>query len=532
MRGKADLASLLAEKARRKPHATFESLESLLVDRDLFGLVTASPLQRAICRVAEGRALGELASDPAIASAFGDIEKLPTEKPRELVILSGIRVGKSLLAALLAVYWSQTCDVSRLGPGEIPRVSIVSITQDLAKVVFDHIRGRILASHRLSQLLAERPTADSILLRHPIGTVVEICVVSGTRAGSSLVARWSAGCIFDEFTRMNGEGEHIINWDDSRRAVRERILPGAQLVSVGSPWAPHGPAYEVYTSHFGKPSQELVVAKAPGWDFNPHFWTPENVERARQNPDTFQTECLGEFANPEEALFTLAEVEGCTRLQPIILSPDPRYAYRAAMDPATRGNGWTFVIATKSGKKKRIVMAWERRGSIVDPLSPKSVMEELATICRSYGITSIDTDIYLFEAIKDIAREFGLHLRQVSMSEREKAKKFLSLKQKMASQEIEIPSDKMLRDDLLQVRKRITPNGVKMILPKTGNGRHCDFAPSILLALSSYLEDEAPHTDLAQDAWAAEAKKMKEARFKQVREDLQKRSRRFSSFRR
>ncbi len=112
-------------------------LEFLLCDQAAFGLTTASPLQRAITRIADGRKLGALAHDPAVIDALGGpmaIAELAcmTTRPREVAILSGIRVGKSLIAAALAVAWALTCDVSKLGPGEVPRVSIVSLTKDLA----------------------------------------------------------------------------------------------------------------------------------------------------------------------------------------------------------------------------------------------------------------------------------------------------------------------------------------------------------------------------------------------------------------
>ena len=42
------------------------TLETKLCDPAFFGLTTASPLQRAICRVADGKALGGLAADPVV----------------------------------------------------------------------------------------------------------------------------------------------------------------------------------------------------------------------------------------------------------------------------------------------------------------------------------------------------------------------------------------------------------------------------------------------------------------------------------
>ena len=129
--------------------------EGLLTSPLGFGLTTASPLQRAIARVADGRALDDLAEDPAVIRAFGGTVPPPV-KPAEFAIVSGIRTAKSLSAAALAVHWSQRADLSRLGPGEIPRISIVSLSKDLADVVFGHIVGRTMASPLLSKLILEK----------------------------------------------------------------------------------------------------------------------------------------------------------------------------------------------------------------------------------------------------------------------------------------------------------------------------------------------------------------------------------------
>jgi hypothetical protein len=256
------------------------SLERLVTSSAGFGLTTASPLQRAICRIADGRGLGPLAEVPEVRRAIGDVDALPRERPAELMILSGIRVGKSLLAAAIAVRASQTCEIGHLGPGEIPRVSVVSLRLDLAEVVFRFIVGNLQAKPALRPLLAEDPTSDSVMLRHPTGRLVEVKVVAGARAGSTLVARWSAGCIFDEAPRMVGAEDGVVNFDHAHDAVIGRLLPGAQIVSIGSPWAPFGPIYDRVQERWGKPAEDLVIVRAPAYDMNPVTWTPRRCAGA------------------------------------------------------------------------------------------------------------------------------------------------------------------------------------------------------------------------------------------------------------
>jgi hypothetical protein len=478
------------------------TLEELLTLKSGFGLTTASPVQRAVCRIIDGRPLGALAADPFVKSAIGDPAALPKGKPDEVLIISGIRTAKSLTAAATSVRASQICDMSGLGDGEVPRVSIVSLTTDLARVVFDHLLGNILARPALRAILLEEPSTDSLLLRHPSGRPVEIKVVAGARAGASLVARWSAGCIFDEAPRMVGSEDGVVNYDDCHAAVLGRLLPGAQIISIGSPWAPFGPIYNRVIEFTGKPSKSLVVVRAPAHHMNPVTWTADKIAELRtKNEAVYRTDILGEFADPSSSLFSSGELERVTRKAPAELPFESGFDYGATMDPATRGNAWTFTVgAKKRGTddfQKRIVVVLAKQwiGSKVEPLSPDTVMREIAATCKTYGIDVVTTDQYAADALRDIAERYGLALRVETITAQRKVELFQDLQTKIGEESIELPPDPVLRADLLSVRKRVTQNGIGIELPKTSDGRHADYAPAVALLASIPLRDPDPIPD-------------------------------------
>lgn len=494
------------------------SLEWKLTNPHAFGLTTASPLQRAICRVADGRSLGNLAGEGVIARAFGTPD-VPVLRPREIVILSGIRTGKSLLAACAAVHMALTCDMSKLRHGEVPRVSVVSLRKDLADVILNHIVGSVQNSPLLAPLLADEPAVDGLHLMHPSGRPVQIKVVAGARAGSTLVARWSAGCIFDEFPRMVGGDDAVVNWNDSRDAVLLRLLHGAQAWHIGSPWAPYGPAYEVATENFGKPTQRMVVIRAPAPDMNPEHWTDERIEAAKLEPDVYRTDVMAEFATPEEALFSALSVDQCTRKEPLHVPRKPGNTYYAAMDPATRGNGWTLAIATREGGKTVVVRADEWIGSRHQPLDPGAVLAEIAGILASYGIDTVDTDQAMGDALVALGRQVGLRVVPWRLVERERAERYLSIRTRMDSNELELPPIPRLRTDLLHVRKRVTPSGISVVLPQTSDGRHCDFAPSLMLVLSRLLPEPVKPKALDEDTETARMREQVLARWRGRRDE-------------
>ena len=132
----------------------YKRQEHLLTQRQGFGIATASPAQRAICRIVDGLPLGEFRSHPDVIALAGGTEalaQLPSERgivPTEVVILAAIRTAKTILACAAAIRMSQTVDVSRLGPGEIPRISIVSLKLDTSIVAHRLLLATIRASKR------------------------------------------------------------------------------------------------------------------------------------------------------------------------------------------------------------------------------------------------------------------------------------------------------------------------------------------------------------------------------------------------
>jgi hypothetical protein len=506
------------------------SLEWIMTDPMAFGMMSASPLQRAVFRVADGAPILEAEADPDVVAAFAGgyglpMPELPAVRPDEISIISGVRTGKSTTAAGLACHWSQTCDVSGLRAGEIPRIPILSLDKDKADVVFQHIAGSVMASPFLREILLDEPLSETLLLRHPTGRPVEVMVTAGKKAGGAVVSRWLAGIIFDEFPRMNGALDGVVNYTETRKAAQDRLLPGAQVVNIGSPYAPFGPAFDQVNTHWGKPSQRIVVVRAPAWVMNPVWWTPERVAKSKEKPDVYRTDCAAEFATPEEAMLSVDLLDRATRAEPRVLPAEVGCSYVAAVDPATRGNGWTLSVATRKGRKKIICRAEEWRGSRSEPLNPAVVLKEIAIILRPYfpGRESIPvlSDQYMGDALKELARQAGIALLQVTTTSEERAEAWLAIRTRLEMGEIELPPVPLLRSDLLHLRKRATVSGISVELPDTGDGRHCDHAPTTMLVLKRWLADEKPEefTRLGQDPETVRMRDAVSRKFERKRED-------------
>jgi hypothetical protein len=476
------------------------STEQLLTSPSAFAICgdkTATASQRAACRIIDGVPLRELACDPDVIRFVGGpeaVERLPSQhghQPTEVVLLAAIRTAKSILASAAAIRATQAVDVSKLGPGEIPRVSVVSLKLDVSLVVFRLITETIQASELLRGLLIDEPTTDSVMLLHPSGRPVEVSFVAGARAGAGLVARWSAGVIFDEAPRMTGAEDGVVNLDHARSAVLGRLLPGAQVLYIGSPWAPRGPVYDMTQEHWQKPSEHVVVLRGTGPMLNPSHWTPARCEKLRaQDPVAYQTDVLGEFADPESGLLSPIAVRRNTREAPLELAPERGAHYVGAVDlsDVTTGNAATLVILqiipTRNAEddsaacRFRVAIARQWRGVGIE-----ACLREMADICRVYGVRTVGADRFAGEANAAVARRFGLTLDIASTTAAGNVEAYTDLATIIHTDRLELSPDRVLRDDLLSVRKRVVQNGYSIVLPKTADGRHADFAPALCTAV-------------------------------------------------
>jgi hypothetical protein len=489
-------------------------LEDLLTHPDGFGLTTATPVQRAFCRAADGLPLGSLSTHQDVITAIGTTD-LPPTRPLRIGLFSGVRTGKSLTAAALALRATQTIDVSRLSPGDLPRVSVISISTDKAHAVYEHIVGTIRERPVLRNLCVDDPRADSLLMRHPSGRPVEIKVVAGARAGGAVVSRWSAGVILDECPRMVGEEDGVVNMDEVVRGSIPRLLPGAQLVMLGSPWAPWGPAYQVVQEHFGKPSASVVIFWCGAQLLNPVWWTPERCEDIRRtDPVAYTTDVEARFhesvasnALPPDLVDSCAEHD--------VLEPEAGMHYVAAIDPATRGNAWALVIGHRDRMGRVVIdLCREWQGSGRTPLSPRATLAEIAAACRPYGQTTIHGDQWSIDANRDIASEYGLGIAEHMVSAVDKVDAVKSLLGWLVDRAVVLPKG-VLCADLKRLKRKVTQQGATIDLPKTPDGRHCDSAAALLVLLRAGLQDPEPEMavkpgDPSYHAWRMEQDEINE----------------------
>jgi hypothetical protein len=322
------------------------------------------------------------------------------------------------------------------------------------------------------------------MITHETGRLVEVKVTAGAKGGSSLVGRWLAGVVFDEFTLLSGSKDGVVNLDDSRRQVEGRLL--GQEVMVGSPHAPMGPGYDIVMDNFGvRQSEDLVVAWGVGPDLNPAWYTPERIKAF--TPDIFAVTCTRQFLSPESQYLS-GLVDKNIRKENNRIPRMPNQHYVAAMDASSKTNAWTLIVLTQGSECEGGPLLWQvvlhhQWLPYGTPLVSSEVLSEIKELIEPYGLDQVYSDQWSFQALLELAGQQGLRLVEHNMTHAETAHNMKMLRQLLEDVKLSLPNDPYMRRDLLGVKRRPTYQGIKFDLQTTRDGRHSDYVPPLVLLM-------------------------------------------------
>ena len=222
---------------------------------------------------------------------------------------------------------------------------------------------------------------------------------------------------------------------------------------------------------------------------NPQWWTPERCAALEARDETaYRTDVLGEFADPEQGLLSPVAVHRSTRESPLELVPVRGARYSAAVDPSeggAAGNGFSLVIVQyvaprliSERGKYRVAFSQDFRG-----LGPEASWKEIAAVCSRYWLDVAVTDAYAAAANSDLAKRYGLRLSVDKATASTKLEDYTTFATLVHSDAIEFAPDRAMRRDLLSIKRRATQTGSTIVLPRTTDGRHCDFASALVAAV-------------------------------------------------
>lgn len=291
---------------------------------------------------------------------------------------------------------------------------------------------------------------------------------------------------------------------DTSAGAMTATHPLAPVLSFGSAWGAFGAFYNAVRS--GVDEHKVVLGPAATWVAAPHI-TEADCRRKERVESRFQREYACVFQeSTEESFYPVSLIDRARRKVEGDLPRGAGVSYVAAMDPSLGKNAWTIAIVGRhivNGRPKAsVVCAREWRAPHGGHFDMAKMLETVAGVIRPYT-REVWTDQYHGESLAAIAErlELGITISVDKPTAAERLERYEALLTRLSDDEIELHADGRLRADLLTVKRRFTPGGFVVHLPQGGDGRHCDYAPAVTLAIAKVTSE--PTWQEAMGAFAA-----------------------------
>jgi hypothetical protein len=525
-------AAMVKDEVRARERRAYEipdgtTLEQLVGAPDL-GALPLSPAQRALCRAADGLPVANL-NGPSLNFHFGiDASRLPKvandqreyivpERPRVVVVSAGVRSAKSIIGAIAALLHSSLNAVFRrkpehpdeiggpdglvgVRPGELVRALIVAPFKHLSRAPMHHLIGAMNASARL-RLLIHREGAEFIEIKRRDGAIVRVELVAAAPGGANLRSTWLAGILFDE-ADFHDDEDAAVNLREQVDAVIPRMLPGAQIWVVSSPWEDSGPFHEMFqsgdgsgSSGWGKPGRYLSF-HSDSLSMNPTL-DRADIEAARKRDPTMAAREYDGVPLPTGAtgFFPEEAITACFfRPEPYNLPANDATHWGGA-DLGFRKNSSALTLCRQEtrdvgGRRvAKVVVAFmeERIPQKGAPLKPSEVCHDFAETALNYRAGSVEGDIHYADTAKEeFAKTRAKDGRTISYEEfhasaENQTDRCTELRRRMLERLVEGPADPRLIKQLKDTKMRKMPSGIHVVLPKHG-AAHADVLMSLVLS--------------------------------------------------
>ena len=348
----------------------------------------------------------------------------PEEKYRELVVVAGMKGGKTILASVIACY--EEFSLYRLGdPGkaygfaEGEKIFIINVATsgDQAE---DTIYARTLARIQNSPFYDLRPYEE-------VGKTINlkddgVKIRCGHSNSASIVGKTSKLVLFDELARFKDKGGKN-SAEAVYTALTRSVEPFGQdgkIVSISSPIWEKDKIMKLY-----KVSREIpnmVGFMLATWEMNPRLPRVSFRWEFKKNPEAAQRDFGADPSKPKEVYYRIpsrveAMFEKCRGYRSPIdkegrlkkdFKGNPEFDYYLHGDPAARNDAFGLSIAHRLGNRVIIDLAhaFEAVAGEIDVNEIKNIILEL--IKRDFKIKKATFDTWGVVVVWQALRAKGI----------------------------------------------------------------------------------------------------------------------------
>jgi hypothetical protein len=400
----------------------------------------------------------------------------PQKQPSECFVIAGRRSGKTIIAALIAVFLACFRDYSKiLAPGETGILMILSADRKQGRTILGYINA-MLSVPLLAEMVLSRRT-ESISLNNHIRIEIHTSSYKATR-GYTVV-----GCVGDEVAFWSTE-EGSANPDvEVLNAVRPAMatVPDALLVGISSPYSKRGEMWTQYRQNWAQENPDILIWQSDSRSMNPTL-NPLTVKLAyARDAASARAEYGGEFRDDVETFISLEQLEGRIVAGRRELPYRSDVAYVAFADPSG-GRADSFVLAIAHLENQKAVLDLVRE--IQAPFSPEAAVQELSGICKAYKVTELIGDSYGGEWARESFAKWGINYR---LSEKNRSELYLAFLPGLMSDQVTLLDNPRLVNQLCSLERRTARSGRDSIDHPIGG--HDDVANAVCGALTLILSE-------------------------------------------
>ena len=282
--------------------------------------------------------------------------------------------------------------------------------------------------------------------------------------------------------QLDKNGTPVLN-AHNQPIITKRIYDG-KVISISSPRAKEGKFYELFEDAKDVPTR--LVMRVPTWGVNPtHTRKSLRDDNHSMSEGEFNMEYGAEFSGTGlESFFTEEQIKPCftNNLKDRDMG-SPGKTYFIHLDPATSSHNYALVvlhkeyflnITTQKADFRIVVDHIKYWAPINGAIDPNEVSAYVIGLKRRFHIGLITYDAWAsLESILKM-RKAGIPNKETKFSSSYKFKIYKELEDLVNSNRLAIPHNHTLRQEMIELQRKFTPTGFKVLPKQEGDGQKTD----------------------------------------------------------
>jgi intein/homing endonuclease len=278
-------------------------------------------------------------------------------------------------------------------------------------------------------------------------------------------------------------GEFVEN-EHGQKVIQQRIYDG-KIISISSPRAKEGKFYELFNNAKNLPTR--LSMRLATWDVSPYH-TRESLrsDNNTMSETEFNMEFGAEFSGTGlESFFTEDQVKSCfvgNNLKNVSIG-SPGKVYFVHLDPATSSHNYALAVVhkeyflnqqTRKADFKVIVDHIKYWQPINGAINPNEVMHYVINLKRRFHIGLITYDAFTSQESILKMRKAGIPNKETKFLPTYKFAIYKELENLINTGRLSIPYDNLLYNEMIELQRKFTPTGFKVLPKQEGDGVKSD----------------------------------------------------------